>query len=162
MPGLAATIAVMAFAPAARRGATPCPTAAAFVGCRAATANMLDADTAQRIHHLGGMLTFETLPELYRTLFASPAVEIDRAVTYYDASGNQGVWTSPINGVHLTPAGYFGAAVVLANTLWAPWGLVNVRRRGGLDNPWWLELEEQVGDAAAREDAKPGDESAGR
>jgi len=82
--------------------------------------------------------------EIYRELIASPPLIFEHSL-YYDPWGN-GMWTTPISGVRVTASGWVGIVFVLANTLWAPWGLVNVNRRGGLGNPWWKKEEEEAGD----------------
>jgi hypothetical protein len=52
---------------------------------------------------------------------------------FYDPSRD--LWTRAPSDVELTPSGWFGLAFIAANTLWAPWGLVEVVKRGGLGPP---------------------------
>lgn len=73
------------------------------------------------------------LPSLYAALLVDPPLQILRSPLMLD----NGLVVSAVDGVRVNPSGWFAVAVVVANSLFAPWGIVNVQRRGGLGNPWW-------------------------
>ena len=68
----------------------------------------------------------QSISHSYVSLLTAPPFELQYS-EYYDF--DKQALLDPIVGIALTPSGYALIAIALANTLWAPWGLIGYIRQ---------------------------------